>query len=179
MRRRHAGAIGLFGQDHFNPLQLADPAVAHQFRHTMIHRQGAILSAGLKDASQFAHCLNENLAFTDRQGRFFALDIFAGAGRHDTNQRVPMIGCGNHDSIHVFAGQDFAKILGSGAIFVVVFGVDHRFGPPHSVAVDIAHDHDPGRFELQISLQIPSRAVVSGSNKPDRDPIAGGFRAKH
>ena len=87
------------GQNHIDSLGFANPAVAHQFGHPMIHGERTVLGARLKNLAVPPNRLKQNFALVDRQRRFLALNVLARADGHHADKCMPVIRRGDHDGI--------------------------------------------------------------------------------
>ena len=155
------------------------------------------MAAGLQDPLVFAHGLDHRLALANGQRkRLLAVHVFAGLGRHDDHQSVPVIG--NHDGhgVDVFASQQIAEVV-VGVTALVLASV-----PPLRVKrvdfvlsrlttqelvrrlvavagrIHVADRDDLDVVLLQESGQI-KRALVAVADEPHRDPVAGRGGSEH
>ena len=122
--------------------------------------------------------VDQDLALVDGEGRLLALDVLAGADRHDAHQRVPVVGGGDHHRVDVVAGEDLAEVVGGGAVLVAVVFVDHALGPAQVAAVDVADGEDPGVLLLQVVAEVAAGAVAADADEADGDLVARGVGAE-
>jgi hypothetical protein len=119
------------------------------------------------------HRLDEQLPLVDRQCGFLALYVFTGLNCQDANQRVPMIGRGNHHRINVLAREDFAKILGRETILVLVAVVDCLLRAKQAIAVHVARRHHLRVLVAEIRAEIPIHAMITRADEANRDAVVG------
>lgn len=78
----------------------------------IVDRTRIVASADLEHASGLLDHFFDQLVFIDRQRQWlFAVYVFAGQHRFDSDLGVPVIGRRDHDGINVFTDQDFAIVL--------------------------------------------------------------------
>ncbi|MFM1944179.1 MAG: hypothetical protein RI897_3161, partial [Verrucomicrobiota bacterium] len=173
-----AGDVGLEGEDDLDALEFADAAIAYEFGHAVVDGDGSVFGAGLEDLFSFADGLDEEFAFVDGERGLFALDVLTGLEGEHADQRVPVIGGGDHDRVDILAGEHVTEVLGRGAVLVEVLLIDDGFGFEQVVGVDIADDADLDVFEIHIPAEVPTDAVAAGSDEADIDPVTGGVGAE-
>ena len=98
------------------------------------------LRAGLKNAAIPAGGLDDHLPLRDGEaGRFFAIDVLAGAHGHRRRQRVPTVAGGGQHGIHIRPlGEELADVTVEGAVLVAVLAVHDVLGRFAPILADIA-----------------------------------------
>ena len=158
-------------------MQFADAPVAHQFGHAVVDLERPVFRAGLKDFVVLADHFDQRFAFVDGQGRFFALHVLTGLDRQHAHQDVPVVGRRDHDRIDVRASEDFAKVLGGGAVPVAVFLIDLRLRLSHVLTVHVADGDDAGVRLCQVGAEVPADPVAARADETDGDLLTGGHRS--
>ena len=162
---------------HPNP---ADDTVAHEFARGAKFPRGPLHGAGLEHDVVLAHRLHHGLRFVNRLAkRFFAVDVFLRVGGCNRNKRVPMVGRRDDDRIDVFASDQFAEIVISGAPFVRAVGrfgcvviLDHLLRVLAACGVHVAHGEHLG---LGVGQKAAEQTAVlsSHANETKRDAVVG------
>ena len=81
--------------------------------HGVSHpRVGSALRAGLDNSIVLACCLNKSATFENVvRNRFFDIDVFARLNRPNGSQGMPVVRCGDADSIDRFVVEESSEIL--------------------------------------------------------------------
>ena len=115
--------------DHHLP-ERAERAVPHPFAGIANPRVRPPLGSGLHDASIAFGGPHDGASFGHRVGEgLLAVDVLAGAHRRDREQRVGMVGRGDHRGVQVVPRQQFAVVaIGLADARLALFGVElvHR-----------------------------------------------------
>ena len=151
---RHARAA----DGDFDVLDLADGAVADEFARDAKLFRGTLHAAGLEDAFVFANGVHHGARFVDGLAEgLLAINVLAGFRRGDGNQRMPMVGRGDHDSVDVFAREEFAEILVSvatfgarGGCFLRVMLIDSFPGELAAGGIDVTYGNHARVFRSQM-----------------------------
>ena len=158
-----------------NPLDRAERSLADVFCGVDERRIGALLGAGLHDPVVLAGGLDGFAALPDAVAdRFLDVNILASLTGHDGEERVPVVGRGDHDDVHVRPVQDMAKIL-----MLPVAGIDVGallvqrvfelvLGAVHVGLVGVADGHDPDpRLGGEIAQVAGALAAAADDGHPD------------
>ena len=94
--------------------------VASGFGELVVVNEGTVFEAGLEDGVVFRDGLGELAALGDREGGFFAEDVFAVLERVDRNDGVPMVRRTDHHGVDVVARGDVAEVVVHRTVFVLI-----------------------------------------------------------
>ena len=177
LRSRIARSGRLFGQNHFNLLQLADPSVTHQLGHPMVDGHRAIFGACLEDLVVLANRFDQDLPLVDGECGLLTLHVFARFDSQNAHQHMPMVGRRDHHGVDVRPGQNVAKVFGRRAVVVSVLLVNFFLGLGHVVAVDVANGQYLRVWLSQVHAQVPMNAVATRADEADRNLLAGSHGA--
>ena len=154
-------------------LELAEHAAAGDVHAEAKTRDAAPLGAALVDGPEPLHRIGHGPALGDRQrDRLFAVDVLAGLGRFDGDDRVPMVRRGDQHRVEIAAGEDLAKIVVRGAVLVAIGGVDRILGALPVTRIDIADGQHPHVLKRQEALEVV-HPLPAQADRPHREPLAG------
>ena len=92
------------GKTDFHVRDVADEAVANDFRGLVELRERALPRTGLPDDVVLLHGPDDGLLFGDGAGeRLLAVNVFLARGGFGGDDGVPVIGNGDHDGVDVVA----------------------------------------------------------------------------
>src|SRR5438105_1366296 len=127
-------------------------------------RATAPLGAHLDDALVTPGSFQHGPAFIDSfcEG-LFDINIFAGLAGVNGRQRVPMVGCGDEDTIDVFAIEHTAEVLdGIGSMAALLFDIGD--GPDQHLVIDVADDRAINLLVLQEDAQDIAATTATTDN---------------
>ncbi len=124
----------------------------------------------LDDAAIFSGGIEGDAAFVNVVAAgFFDVDIFAGLAGPDGDERVPMIGRGDGDRVHIFVFEDFSDVcLGFGGCLGVIFDLLDLGGEEAAVGIDEVGDADA--FDVFVFADVTVAAAIDAG-----DGDANGF----
>ena len=163
-----------------NGAHVADVPAADQFAGAAEVVRRALLAAGLEDASVAPHRVDYRPRFADRQcQRLLAVNVLAGLGRLDRDDRVPVVGRGDDHRVDVVAGQQLAEVIVDSAIIgraaallLAVMVVDSFAGRFAPCRIDFAYGQDLDLAVSQVAFQM-SAAHAAHADETERDPVIG------
>ena len=126
-------------------LQLADPAVTHQFAGEPKFLGRPLLGAELKYTPVPVHFFPQHLDLVDAHAEgLLNIEVFARPHRSQSVQHVPGVQGSDANGVNVAARQKLAEILVRGADLFVVFSVDDMLCllPPPTVRIAYRHRLD-------------------------------------
>jgi len=131
-------------------VDFSDSAIADQFAGIAEIPLGALLTSGQPDHTISSYCITNGPTFGYIVGeRLLAVNILAGPGGHYGWNCVPVVGSGNGHRVDITAGDDFAKVIASGAILVAIFFVYYVTGIVAKAGIDIANCNNVNLLLLQ------------------------------
>ena len=80
---------------------------------------------------------------------FFSVDVFLARGGFSGDDRVPVIGNGDHDGVYVVACEHLAIVMERGAVLVAVVRVDGIDRLLQVILFDVARGHDLAVVEAE------------------------------
>ena len=155
-------------------LQLADRAVADQFRHAVVVDHRAVLDAHLEHRLVASDRLDERASLGDGQRRLLAEHVLARLQGHQRDRHVPVVGRGDDHGVDVLAGDEVAEIGDLLAARGRVLLVDRFAGPRAAAGHHVADGDRPGVVLDQERLQVMSITFVAQPDEAQRDLFRGG-----
>ena len=107
---------------------------------------------------------------------FFAIDVFAGSSRHDRCWSVPPITSSNHDSVDIFAIEQFPEIAIKHTRITPVVFINKllAFGAP--ACLDVCNGNALHIGQSQHCFEVVG-ATRTDSNDAQSDPFTGRYHA--
>jgi len=150
---------------------LAQVAVAGEFRALAEVAEGALPQAGLEDAVILADdCAHGDAVVDADSGGLLAPDVLACAGGRNRDERMPVVLRSAHHRVDLLAGEEVSEIRILGTPLVAVFAVDFILGAPHTAVPRVADRHDAAVAAGHEVARI-QHAAVAGADDAERDPL--------
>ena len=128
-------------QPHLGLLQFPNAPIPHEFTGQPKARRTPLLRARLQHDSALLHSPDEPAPFVNgKRERLLAINIFARPRRAEIHQRVPVVGRGVNDDVHIVAFEDLAKI----AVDLRHLALDREFRRRlrRVLCIDVTHRDD-------------------------------------
>ena len=156
-------------------VNFADDAVVEQLNGLDLVRQAAALRPDLHHAAGLARHFDHALAFVDVvAGGLFAIDVLAGLAGPDGGERVPVVGRGDGDRVHVLVGEELAHVVVALGLFPGQLFGGGLSGFERGL-VDVAQRHDARVGQGGVALDV----IVAASADADDADVEFVIGAEH
>ena len=156
-------------------VNLADHAVVEQLNCLDLVRHAAALRPDLHHAARFARHFDHALALVDVvAGGLFAVDVLARLAGPDGGKRVPVVGGGDGDRVHILVREKLAHVVVTLGLFPGQLLGGGLSGFERGL-VDVAQRHDTRIRQRGVALDV----IVAASADADDADVEFVIGAEH